>query len=413
MAGTIQINALGVASKPLSVNDIFHLKQGVVDKQCTLADILQPHASRTDNPHGTTKVHVGLGNVNNELQFSVQRLFSEIAGDATKQATARHNLDIISKAEVATEINAHANRKDNPHGVTKAQVQLGNVPNFSPSDDYKENADKLATSRALSALYRAIQAQYPVGSVYLSYSSVNPGTFLLCGGVWELASKGRALVGCASETESAGRQFGANTKPITEANLPAHKHSVSLGGGSHGHVAHLTIDSVTHSHGFHGNTAAYDFPALNTSATDLGTRNTTSNGQHHHVFRDYYYPEHIGTTSKWPHLPTDPRPGGMNMGSGSTDGDNDRLVYLDHNTMDGGAHVHAIGLGSHSHRIDMPAHAHSFSGTTDSNAHTHTGRVTVDATTHSHVGDTATTGGNVAFDVTQASETLYVWKRTR
>ncbi|XOQ16695.1 MAG: Phage-related protein [Shouchella clausii] len=59
------------------------------------------HANDKENPHGTTKAQVGLGNVDN-----------------VKQATK-------------SEFDAHVNDSGNPHGTTKAQVGLGNVPNYT------------------------------------------------------------------------------------------------------------------------------------------------------------------------------------------------------------------------------------------------------------------------------------------
>lgn len=57
------------------------------------------HANKKDNPHSVTKAQVGLGNVDN-----------------IKQATK-------------SEFDTHATNKSNPHSVTKAQVGLGNVDN--------------------------------------------------------------------------------------------------------------------------------------------------------------------------------------------------------------------------------------------------------------------------------------------
>lgn len=44
-------------------------------------------------------------------------------------------------------VDAHANNKNNPHGVTKAQVGLGNVDNTSDSAKSVASAAKLTTSR--------------------------------------------------------------------------------------------------------------------------------------------------------------------------------------------------------------------------------------------------------------------------
>src|SRR5690606_38438902 len=78
------------------------------------------HANRRDNPHGVTKAQVGLGNVENY----------GIATQAEAEAGTANN-KYMTPLRVAQAIAAlHANRRDNPHGVTKAQVGLGNVENY-------------------------------------------------------------------------------------------------------------------------------------------------------------------------------------------------------------------------------------------------------------------------------------------
>ena len=68
------------------------------------------HVSDTNNPHGVTKAQVGLGNVDN-----------------VKQAPYTHVSD-----------------KANPHGVTKAQVGLGNVDNTSDANKPVSTAQQAA-----------------------------------------------------------------------------------------------------------------------------------------------------------------------------------------------------------------------------------------------------------------------------
>lgn len=77
--------------------------------------IFSDHANRKDNPHGITKEQVSLGNVEN---LSVVSLFQ------TPQAQL-----LATRAEV-TEVANHASDTSNPHGVNKVQVSLGNVPNI-------------------------------------------------------------------------------------------------------------------------------------------------------------------------------------------------------------------------------------------------------------------------------------------
>lgn len=91
-------------------------------------DALTVHTSRVDNPHSTTKAQVGLG--------SVQNL--DLATTAEAQA-GTSNAKYMTPALTAAAINKiagdalalHANRTDNPHSTTKAQVGLGNVQNYT------------------------------------------------------------------------------------------------------------------------------------------------------------------------------------------------------------------------------------------------------------------------------------------
>lgn len=74
------------------------------------------HASLRNNPHGVTKAQVGLGSVDN-----------------VKQATKN-------------EFDGHTSNKENPHLVTKGQVGLGNVDNVKQAtknefDDHKNNTN--------------------------------------------------------------------------------------------------------------------------------------------------------------------------------------------------------------------------------------------------------------------------------
>lgn len=62
---------------------------------------------------------------------------------------------------------------------------------------------------------------YPVGSVYMSVSSTNPGT--LFGGTWEAYSKGRILL----SQNSSGNTGGSETSTLTSSNIPAHTHDYS------------------------------------------------------------------------------------------------------------------------------------------------------------------------------------------
>jgi hypothetical protein len=105
-------------------NDLFMtpLRVAQVVAQQSGASI-QAHLNDQNNPHNTTKAQVGLGNVQN---FSV-------ANDSQAQDSGNTSTYVTPRG-VFLAINTHSGRTDNPHGVTKAQVGLSNVPNFAVAD---------------------------------------------------------------------------------------------------------------------------------------------------------------------------------------------------------------------------------------------------------------------------------------
>lgn len=386
--GEIQISALPQATLPIELSDIFHLKQGIEDKRCTLEQLLDPHASLRNNPHGVTKVQVELGNVLNALQLVAANNLSDIVD----VAEARANLQIMSSDEVNQLIQAHINDKNNPHNTTKSQVGLGNVQNWLASNAYNEDADKYATARAVNSLYKAVQASYPVGTIHLSMNSANPSTYLICGGTWELVSKGRALVGYASDTRPAGSVFGSSTVTLSVNNMPQHSHSVSLSGGGHTHNATVSI-------------SAFDYGTKTTNSFDYGTKATNMTGGHtHNVSGDT-------STAGTHNHDVYPR---QNDGQGNfvadSDGGGTRRTSR---TSSDGAHSHSFNVtsgasGDHSHTVGIGAHSH----TVGIGSHTHGGTVTVSSSEHTHSGNTNSVGGGQAFNIEQPSFVLYVWQRT-
>ena len=81
--------------------------------------------------------------------------------------------------------------------------------------------DKVSdTIAALAANFGLLNAFYPVGSIYMSTKSTNPGAFL--GGTWT-ALMGRVLVGAGTDFP-AGTTGGEAKHTLTVAEMPAHKH---------------------------------------------------------------------------------------------------------------------------------------------------------------------------------------------
>ncbi|MGN0138267.1 MAG: hypothetical protein ACI381_06660 [Candidatus Methanomethylophilaceae archaeon] len=94
------------------------------------ASDLTAHTSRTDNPHGVTKAQLGLGNVDNTSDLS------KPISTATQSA-----LDLKA---TAADLTAHTTNKSNPHEVTAAQVGLGNVDNTADADKPVSTAQQTA-----------------------------------------------------------------------------------------------------------------------------------------------------------------------------------------------------------------------------------------------------------------------------
>lgn len=391
--GEIQISALPQAALPIDLSDIFHLKQGIEDKRCTLEQLLAPHSSLRNNPHGVTKTQIGLDNVINALQLVAANNLS----DVVNVAEARANLQIMSSEEVNNLVQQHIQDKSNPHNTTKAQVGLSNVQNWTTSNLYNEDADKYATARAVNNLYKAVQASYPVGTIHLSMNSANPSTYLICGGTWELVSKGRALVGYDSDTRPAGSVFGASTVTLSVNNMPQHSHSVSLSGGGHAHNATVSI-------------SAFDYGTKTTNSFDYGTKTTNTTGNHNHVGS--------GSTSSagaHNHRLTYESGGGLSERPAMVwSSRNDQSWYSADAVCEvAGAHTHSFSVttnttGNHNHTVGIGAHSHMVG----IGSHTHNGTVTVSSSEHTHSGNTNSVGGGQAFNIEQPSFVLYVWQRT-
>lgn len=80
-------------------------------------------------------------------------------------------------------------------------------------------------------------AMYPIGSVYITYNNVNPGTFL--GGTWERFGQGRTLVGEGTGNDgSTSMSFTTNSTggeykhKLTIDEMPSHDHKLYARGGS-------------------------------------------------------------------------------------------------------------------------------------------------------------------------------------
>lgn len=74
---------------------------------------------------------------------------ADLATKATQDASGN---TITSTYATKTELDTHTSNKSNPHGVTKAQVGLGNVDNTADADKNVASATKLTTARNINGV---------------------------------------------------------------------------------------------------------------------------------------------------------------------------------------------------------------------------------------------------------------------
>ena len=96
------------------------------------------HATNSNNPHNVTKSQVGLANVTNVEQAS-KTDFDAHARDTIKHITQQERTSWNSKAD-GRALTDHTGNKNNPHGVTKTQVGLGNVVNVEQASKSEFNS---------------------------------------------------------------------------------------------------------------------------------------------------------------------------------------------------------------------------------------------------------------------------------
>ena len=147
-----------------------------------IQDNLNAHIGNTSNPHKVTKAQVGLGNV--------QNLAPAAMPVSTAQATA------IADAKAAgtkaqTNLNTHANRRDNPHNVTRAQLGLATTDQVvfakttAASGFWKESDGRLKSQVEnlnhtldqicnIPTVHFKMNGKYQVGTIAQSLEEIEP-----------------------------------------------------------------------------------------------------------------------------------------------------------------------------------------------------------------------------------------------
>ena len=140
--------------------------------------------------------------------------------------------------------------------VISVLTEAGKTPNAEAGNQLLQSIQKLITD----AETRAKLAAHPIGSLYWSANSTDPGT--LFGGTWQRIKD--TFIWAAGDSDTVNATGGAKTVTLEVSNLPSHNHSV----GAHKHGLN------SHTHGY-AHTHEYT-PAGKIASTSGGTDNKTA-----------------------------------------------------------------------------------------------------------------------------------------
>jgi hypothetical protein len=102
------------------------------------------HAANKSNPHGVTKGQVGLGNVPNVATNDQTPTYTVPSALSALVSGEKISIALGKLAKSVSSIISHLADKSNPHGVTKAQIGLGSVTNTADADKPVSTAQKTA-----------------------------------------------------------------------------------------------------------------------------------------------------------------------------------------------------------------------------------------------------------------------------
>lgn len=239
----------------------------------------------------------------------------------------------------------------------------------------------------LNYLYSQLQDTasklYPVGSVYISFSSTNPST--LFGGTWTRL-KDRMLM-ASGDTYAPNTTGGSATKTIGVTNLPAHNHSVNA--STHSHSV-TTAGAGGHTHTASSNTTGSHKHARGTMNI-VGTITNNSGADEEYLT----YADAITSTGALRVGKYGTTKGAI--GSAITGGAYNEISFDASRT--GAWTGETSANGDHSHTITVNSVGN----------HTHT--VTI-SNTGSHTHTTNNTGGGTPLNILPPYMTVYMWRRT-
>ena len=158
------------------------LEKLIQDSDKVIKESLDAHIGNKSNPHNVTKAQIGLDNVQNLAPADMPVSTAQAAAIADAKAAG-------TKAQ--TDLNTHANRKDNPHNVTRAQLGLATTDQVvfakttAASGFWKESDGRLKSQVEnlnhtldqicnIPTVHFKMNGKYQVGTIAQSLEEIEP-----------------------------------------------------------------------------------------------------------------------------------------------------------------------------------------------------------------------------------------------
>ena len=158
------------------------LEKLIKDSDKVIKESLDAHIGNKSNPHNVTKAQVGLGNVQNLAPADMPVSTAQAAAIADAKAAG-------TKAQ--TDLSTHANRRDNPHNVTRAQLGLATTDQVvfakttAASGFWKESDGRLKSQVEnlnhtldqicnIPTVHFKMNGKYQVGTIAQSLEEIEP-----------------------------------------------------------------------------------------------------------------------------------------------------------------------------------------------------------------------------------------------
>lgn len=120
---------------------------------------LTEHTVNRSNPHGVTKEQIGLGNVPNVATNDQTPTFTQTAKLVNIVTGEKLSIMLGKISKAISDLISHIGSEENPHGVTKAQVGLENVENTADQDKSVKYATSAGNAGTVNG--HAVNADVP------------------------------------------------------------------------------------------------------------------------------------------------------------------------------------------------------------------------------------------------------------